>query len=178
MGLMKWLKGPYSDDEYDEYDDYREEEDTGRRRERSREEDREEQPRESRVTASDWQAPAAEPLSAFSLGGLASGRTGGYGGQNQLAVVKAKGFEDAGGIADHLIAGRAVLLDLESAAPALKRRLLDFLSGVAYTSGGQIQPASSATYLITPPGVTVMQGVRDSGRMSEQPEGESFKWAL
>lgn len=172
MGLMTWLKGPYSDDEYDDYED---EEDTGRRR---RERSREEQPREPRAAASDWQAPAAEPLSAFSLGGLGSGRTGGYGGQNQLAVVKAKGFEDAGGIADHLIAGRAVLLDLESAAPALKRRLLDFLSGVAYTSGGQIQPASSATYLITPPGVTVMRGIRESGRMPEQPEGESFKWAL
>ena len=55
--------------------------------------------------------------------------------QYQVVVVKPERFEDASGIADHLIAKRAVLLNLEAATPDLKRRLVDFLSGVAYTNG-------------------------------------------
>ena len=76
--------------------------------------------------------------------------------QYQVVVVKPERFEDASGIADHLIAKRAVLLNLEAAAPDLKRRLVDFLSGVAYTNGGQIKPVANSTYIITPCNVNVM----------------------
>ena len=76
--------------------------------------------------------------------------------QYQVVVVKPERFEDASGIADHLIAKRAVLLNLEAATPDLKRRLVDFLSGVAYTNGGQIKPVANSTYVITPCSVNVM----------------------
>ena len=76
--------------------------------------------------------------------------------QYQVVVVKPERFEDASGIADHLIAKRAVLLNLEAATPDLKRRLVDFLSGVAYTNGGQIKPVANSTYIITPCNVNVM----------------------
>ena len=36
------------------------------------------------------------------------------------------------------------------------RRLVDFLSGVAYTNGGQIKPVANSTYIITPCNVNVM----------------------
>ena len=71
-------------------------------------------------------------------------------------VVKPERFEDASGIADHLIAKRAVLLNLEAVTPDLKRRLVDFLSGVAYTNGGQIKSVANSTYIITPCNVNVM----------------------
>lgn len=178
-GLGNWLRGPYSDDEYD---DCRDDEDTGgrQRRSRSREEDWKEDPRDSREVrnASDWQSSPAAPRTAFALTDLGIGRSGGYGGRQQLAVVKAKGFEDAGGIADHLMAGRAVVLNLESADPAQKRRLLDFLSGVVYTGGGQIEQASGAAYIIAPRGVTVTRGIQQRGSLPKQPEGEGFRWAL
>ena len=76
--------------------------------------------------------------------------------QYQVVLVKPERFEDASGIADHLIAKRAVLLNLEAATPDLKRRLVDFLSGVAYTNGGQIKPVANSTYIITPCNVNVM----------------------
>lgn len=76
--------------------------------------------------------------------------------QYQVVVVRPEKFEDASGIADHLIAKRAVLLNLEAATPDLKRRLVDFLSGVAYTNGGQIKPVANSTYIITPCNVNVM----------------------
>lgn len=76
--------------------------------------------------------------------------------QYQVVVVKPERFDDASGIADHLIAKRAVLLNLEAATPDLKRRLVDFLSGVAYTNGGQIKPVANSTYIITPCNVNVM----------------------
>ena len=76
--------------------------------------------------------------------------------QYQVVVVRPERFEDASGIADHLIAKRAVLLNLEAATPDLKRRLVDFLSGVAYTNGGQIKPVANSTYIITPCNVNVM----------------------
>ena len=76
--------------------------------------------------------------------------------QYQVVVVKPERFEDASGIADHLIAKRAVLLNLEAVTPDLKRRLVDFLSGVAYTNGGQIKPVANSTYIITPCNVNVM----------------------
>lgn len=76
--------------------------------------------------------------------------------QYQVVVVKPERFEDASGIADHLIAKRVVLLNLEAVTPDLKRRLVDFLSGVAYTNGGQIKPVANSTYIITPCNVNVM----------------------
>lgn len=76
--------------------------------------------------------------------------------QYQVVVVKPERFEDASGIADHLIAKRAVLLNLEAVTPDLKRRLVDFLSGVAYTNGGQIKSVANSTYIITPCNVNVM----------------------
>ena len=76
--------------------------------------------------------------------------------QYQVVVVKPERFEDASGIADHLIAKRAVLLNLEAATPDLKRRLVDFLSGVAYTNGGQIKSVANSTFIITPCNVNVM----------------------
>ena len=76
--------------------------------------------------------------------------------QLQVVLVKPEKFEDVSGIADHLNDKRTVLLNLETAAPDLKRRMVDFLSGVAYANGGQIKKIASATYIITPYNVGVI----------------------
>ena len=39
---------------------------------------------------------------------------------------------------------------------AVARRLIDFLSGVAYAQEGDIRPAASKTYIITPRNVDLM----------------------
>ena len=52
-------------------------------------------------------------------------------------TVKPERFEDASYIADHLNDKRTVVLNLESASKEVSRRLIDFLSGVAYANVGQ-----------------------------------------
>ena len=59
----------------------------------------------------------------------------------QLAVVLVKPdrFENAAEIADHLKDKRTVVLNLESTNKDVARRLIDFLSGVAYANEGKIK---------------------------------------
>ena len=76
--------------------------------------------------------------------------------QLQVVLVKPERFEDASGIADHLLAKRTVVLNLESTNRDIARRLVDFLSGVAYANGGQIKKVANSTYIITPYNVGVM----------------------
>lgn len=79
----------------------------------------------------------------------------GTGSQLQVVLVKPERFEDAPSIADHLNAKRTVVLNLESAPKEIVRRLVDFLSGVAYANKGQIKRAANNTFVITPNNVDV-----------------------
>lgn len=76
--------------------------------------------------------------------------------QLQVVLVKPEHFEDASSIADHLLAKRTVVLNLESTNREISRRLVDFLSGVAYANGGQIKKVANSTYIITPYNVGLM----------------------
>ena len=76
--------------------------------------------------------------------------------QLQVVLVKPEHFEDASTIADHLNAKRTVVLNLESASKEISRRLIDFLSGVAYANEGQIKNVANCTYIITPYNVGIM----------------------
>ncbi|MCD7812286.1 MAG: cell division protein SepF [Ruminococcus sp.] len=70
--------------------------------------------------------------------------------QLQVVLVKPSSFTDAKQIADHLIAKKTVVLNLETASPENKRRIIDFLVGVAYANGGSLKPVANLTYIITP----------------------------
>ena len=76
--------------------------------------------------------------------------------QLQVVLVKPEHFDDASTIADHLNAKRTVVLNLESASKEISRRLIDFLSGVAYANEGQIKKVANCTYIITPYNVGIM----------------------
>ncbi|MDE6775252.1 MAG: cell division protein SepF [Ruminococcus sp.] len=70
--------------------------------------------------------------------------------QLQVVLVKPSAFTDAKQIADHLLAKKTVVLNLETASPENKRRIIDFLVGVAYANGGSLKPVANLTYIITP----------------------------
>ncbi len=76
--------------------------------------------------------------------------------QLQVVLVKPDKFENASDIADHLREKRTVVLNLESTNKDIARRLVDFLSGVAYAQEGKIKRISAATYLITPYNVDII----------------------
>ena len=64
-------------------------------------------------------------------------------------------------MADHLNAKRTIVLNLESTSKEIARRLIDFLSGVAYANNGQIQRVANSTYVITPYNVDFMSDLLD-----------------
>lgn len=81
--------------------------------------------------------------------------------QLQVVLVKPERFEDASAIADHLNSKRTVVLNLESTDKIVSRRLIDFLSGVAYANNGQIKKVANSTYIITPYNVGIMGDLID-----------------
>lgn len=81
--------------------------------------------------------------------------------QLQVVLVKPERYEEAAAIADNLNDKRTVVLNLESTNRDIARRLLDFLSGVAYANNGQIKRVANSTYIITPYNVDVMGDLID-----------------
>ena len=81
--------------------------------------------------------------------------------QLQVVLVKPERFDDASTVADHLNAKRTVVLNLESANKEVARRILDFLSGVAYANDGQIKKVANCTFIITPYNVGLMGDLLD-----------------
>ena len=81
--------------------------------------------------------------------------------QLQVVLVKPERFDDASTVADHLNAKRTVVLNLESANKDVARRILDFLSGVAYANDGQIKKVANCTFIITPYNVGIMGDLLD-----------------
>ena len=81
--------------------------------------------------------------------------------QLQVVLVKPERFDDASTVADHLNAKRTVVLNLESANKDVARRLIDFLSGVAYAGEGKIKKVAANTYIITPYSVDIMGDLID-----------------
>ena len=71
--------------------------------------------------------------------------------QLQVVLFKPERFgEDTREIADELIKMHTVVLNLENTSKDVSRRIIDFLSGVAYANSGQIKRVATSTYIITP----------------------------
>ena len=86
---------------------------------------------------------------------------------NGAGILKALGLyqndlELGGGVdVDHLNNKRTVVLNLESTNKEVSRRLVDFLSGVAYANNGQIKRVANSTFIITPYNVDIMGDLLD-----------------
>ena len=88
----------------------------------------------------------------------------------ELKVVKPERFEDASPIADHLLSRRTIVLNLEDTNSEVSRRLIDFLSGVAYSIDGNLKKVADHTFVITPNNV-----VLSAERMSQpQQKADTF----
>ena len=145
MGLMDELKKiihPYDDEDYDYEDDFEEPAKESRslfddRREDRRSEERRSEDRHNKVVN----------IHATT--------------QLKVVLVKPERFENASEIADHLKEKRTVVLNLESTNKDVARRLIDFLSGVAYAGEGKIKKVAANTYIITPYSVDIMGDLID-----------------
>ena len=81
--------------------------------------------------------------------------------QLQVVLAKPERFEEVRDIADNLNEKRTVVLNLESVSKDVARRLIDFLTGVAYANNGQIKRVANSTFIITPYNVDVMGDLLD-----------------
>lgn len=85
------------------------------------------------------------------------------GGQKASKVILAEPvvYSEATDIADHLKNRRAVVVNLQRIDHEQGRQIIDFLSGVVYTLGGDMQKIGMSIFLCTPDNVEV------SGNISE-----------
>lgn len=89
--------------------------------------------------------------------------------QMQLVVYKPTSFgEEVRTIADELLQRHTVVLNLERTDKEAARRIVDFLSGVAYANNGKLKPISSNIVIVTPfnvdlTGDDVMDELESSG---------------
>lgn len=69
----------------------------------------------------------------------------------RVALFKPERFgEETRAIADELIKTHTVVLNLEDTNKDMSRRIIDFLSGVAYANRGKIKRVSRDTFIIIP----------------------------
>ena len=68
-----------------------------------------------------------------------------------VALFKPERFgEETRNIADELIKTHTVVLNLENTNKDMSRRIIDFLSGVAYANRGKIKKVATSTFIIIP----------------------------
>ena len=68
----------------------------------------------------------------------------------ELRVMRPEKYQDVGAVADLLLAGCTVVLNVEALDRASITRMLDFLNGVTYCTDGEIKRAAPTTFIITP----------------------------
>lgn len=108
--------------------------------------------------------------------GVFSSSTGGIslsGSAIEMKVVKPEHFESVPQIADHLLNKRTVVLNLENTNKETARRLIDFLSGVAYSIDGSLKKIASNAYVITPSNVDVGDAQLRAGSRPQPPKEET-----
>ena len=173
MGLMDRIKKvtgtndsydeSYDDDYYDGFDGYEEEVDDG-----------------------DIQMAGAAPQTGMGnapmgggmgaqMGGISLNATGNNGSSIQMKVVRPRAYdsETATQIADHLLNKCTVVLNLENTNKEASRRLIDFLTGVAYSIGGSLKQVSTNTYLVTPSSVDVADSkIKINAQRRQEPQNE------
>ena len=62
-------------------------------------------------------------------------------------------MEDAREICDYLLAGKAVVLNMEGIHMEIAQRIIDFTSGSTYSMNGNLQKISSYIFIATPESV-------------------------
>lgn len=73
----------------------------------------------------------------------------------EMKVVTPTRYDAVTQIADLLLDKKTVLLNLENTNKETAKRLIDFLSGVAYALGGDVQKVADNTFAVTPNNVAV-----------------------
>lgn len=68
----------------------------------------------------------------------------------KVVIVRPEVFDEVKTIADNLVQGKTVVLNLETTNKDVARRVVDFMSGAAYTINYKLKKVAKNTFLIVP----------------------------
>ena len=80
---------------------------------------------------------------------------------SKVILVEPRIYSEVNDIADHLKNRRAVVVNLQRIDSEQGRQIVDFLSGVVYALGGDIQKIGLSIFLCTPDNVEVSGNISD-----------------
>lgn len=161
-----------SDSFFDEEDDDIEEKPKKRffRKLENEDEDEEEEPQAKPVrkqpapktTASSQAAAARAPKPAAPVSSKVTPMRKKAGALNmEVCVIKPASMEDTREIADTLLAGCTVVLNLEGIDVDIAQRIIDFCCGACYCMSGSLQKVSSYIFILTPSSVEISGDIQD-----------------
>ena len=79
----------------------------------------------------------------------------------EVSLVKPSSMEDSKDICDYLLAGKAVVLNMEGLHTEVAQRIIDFASGATYSMNGNLQKISSCIFIATPESVELSGDFQD-----------------
>lgn len=165
MGLINDLidRFRYGDSDYDDYeedyeDEYVEETNTNSRR---KIQEQEQVPVQTEKTRLFTRARAQE-----------------QGGNNgmKLVLIKPSSFDDVQAICDPLLAGKAVVMNLEGLHGDISRRIIDFVSGTSYSIKGNMQKISNYIIIVTPKSIELSGDFADMITNAYETSGFTLKF--
>ena len=84
-------------------------------------------------------------------------------------------FDEAQNIADDLLLGKAVILNIESCDPEIAAKLVDFIGGVIYAIGGDIQKITDDTIVAAPANIDIAKDITGAAEGADVGT-EVFAW--
>ncbi len=79
----------------------------------------------------------------------------------EVTLVKPSSIDDGSLIADYLLSGKAVVLNMEGIHTEVAQRIIDFASGAAYSMNGNLQKISSFIFIVTPESIELSGDFQD-----------------
>lgn len=79
----------------------------------------------------------------------------------EVTLIKPTSIEDAREICDYLLAGKAVVLNMEGIHTEVAQRIIDFTSGATYSMNGNLQKISNYIFIATPESVELSGDFQD-----------------
>ena len=79
----------------------------------------------------------------------------------EVSLVKPTSMEDSKDICDYLLAGKAVVLNMEGIHTEVAQRIIDFASGATYSMNGNLQKISNYIFIATPESVELSGDFQD-----------------
>ena len=79
----------------------------------------------------------------------------------EVTMIKPTSMEDSRDICDYLLAGKAVVLNMEGIHTEVAQRIIDFTSGATYSMNGNLQKISNYIFIATPDSVELSGDFQD-----------------